>query len=279
MTEISLLTEGYGCNWILYMLYLAQIIVTANEHEKGKAMFTYEEIRSFNELEMSVYNYIIQNKEKIAYMKIRQLAEEAHVSTTTVLRFCKKAGCEGYSEFKLKFKLYLQEDQEKQPDLDISMLMDYLKRAETKEYQESMEKALKILTASTSIVFVGSGTSGVLGRYGARFFNNVGWFSLCIDDPFTPVYQGESVSTVIVALSVSGDTSETLRLATQLKNRGCQLISITNSASCPLALLSDCNLNYYIPEVKLECHLDITSQIPVMFLIETLGRRLKGMKK
>lgn len=241
-------------------------------------MFTYEEIKTLNELEMAVYHYIIQNKQKIAYMKIRQLAEEAHVSTTTVLRFCKKVGCEGYSEFKLKFKLYLQENQEKQPDLDISVLTDYLKRAEAKEYQESIEKALEILARSESIVFIGSGTSGVMGKYGARFFNNVGWFSLCIDDPFTPVYQGESSSTTVVALSVSGDTSETLRMATQLKNRGCPLISITNSAACPLALLSDCNLNYYIPAVKLGDHLDITTQIPVMYLLETLGRRLKGMK-
>ncbi len=37
-------------------------------------------------------------------MKIRELAEEVHVSTTTILRFCKKVGCEGYSEFRLKLK-------------------------------------------------------------------------------------------------------------------------------------------------------------------------------
>ena len=67
-------------------------------------MFSHQEIRSFNELEMSIYNYILSNKEKVVYMKIRDLADGAHVSTTTVLRFCKKVGCEGYSEFKLRLK-------------------------------------------------------------------------------------------------------------------------------------------------------------------------------
>ena len=67
-------------------------------------MFTHEEIQSLNDLEMSVYNYIIKNKQKVSYMKIRELADEAHVSTTTILCMCKKFGCEGYSEFKLKFK-------------------------------------------------------------------------------------------------------------------------------------------------------------------------------
>lgn len=53
-------------------------------------MFTYEEIMSLNELEMNVYQYVLKNREKVGYMKIRELAGEAHVSTTTVLRFCKK---------------------------------------------------------------------------------------------------------------------------------------------------------------------------------------------
>ena len=56
-------------------------------------MFTHEMIKSFNQLEMDVYNYIIGNEEKVVYMKVRELAEEVHVSTTTILRFCKKVGC------------------------------------------------------------------------------------------------------------------------------------------------------------------------------------------
>ena len=49
-------------------------------------MFTYEEIMSLNELEMNVYQYVLKNREKVGYMKIRELAGEAHVSTTTVLQ-------------------------------------------------------------------------------------------------------------------------------------------------------------------------------------------------
>ena len=62
-------------------------------------MFTHEMIKSFNQLEMDVYNYIIGNEEKVVYMKVRELAEEVHVSTTTILRFCKKVGCEGYDRW------------------------------------------------------------------------------------------------------------------------------------------------------------------------------------
>lgn len=59
---------------------------------KGESpcMFTHEMIASFNELETSLYNYISQNSEKVVYMRIRELANETHVSTASILRFCKK---------------------------------------------------------------------------------------------------------------------------------------------------------------------------------------------
>ncbi|PAK36745.1 hypothetical protein CHI08_23715 [Peribacillus simplex] len=57
---------------------------------------------SFNELECSLYGYISKNTKKVAYMRIRELADETHVSTSTILRFCRKVDCAGYSEFKVR---------------------------------------------------------------------------------------------------------------------------------------------------------------------------------
>jgi DNA-binding MurR/RpiR family transcriptional regulator len=51
---------------------------------------------SLNNLEMMVYNYVIKNRDKVMYMTIRELADAAGVSTTTILRFCRKLSCEGY---------------------------------------------------------------------------------------------------------------------------------------------------------------------------------------
>lgn len=54
-------------------------------------MFNAETIQSLNDLELEVYNYVIRQPEKVQYMRIREFAEEAHVSTSTVLRFCKRS--------------------------------------------------------------------------------------------------------------------------------------------------------------------------------------------
>lgn len=42
----------------------------------------------------------LQNRDEVMYMTIRELADAAGVSTTTILRFCRKFNCDGYSEFR-----------------------------------------------------------------------------------------------------------------------------------------------------------------------------------
>ena len=57
-------------------------------------MFSEEMICSLNDLELEVYKYVVRNADKVCYMRIREFADAAHVSTSTILRFCKKAGCD-----------------------------------------------------------------------------------------------------------------------------------------------------------------------------------------
>ena len=48
-------------------------------------LFTPQQIKNLNELELLVYQYIIEHPNTVPFMRIRELAAEAHVSTTTVL--------------------------------------------------------------------------------------------------------------------------------------------------------------------------------------------------
>ena len=69
--------------------------------------FTYTQVSSLNETEAQVYNYVMMNRDKVIDENIRELAHDTHVSTATVIRFCKKMGCSGFLEFKYKLKDYL----------------------------------------------------------------------------------------------------------------------------------------------------------------------------
>lgn len=137
-------------------------------------MFSYNKIQNLNELELSLYNYIMKNSEKVIYMRIRELANEAHVSTTTILRFCKKLDCEGFSEFKLKFKMYIEEGKEKHLTDNTSMIIDFFKKAQTKDYRDKIDKVCDVLDKANTIIFVGIGFSGILSKYAARYISAIG---------------------------------------------------------------------------------------------------------
>lgn len=115
-------------------------------------MFSYEVIQSLNDLELSVYNYIVENSHKIIKMKIKDVANEAHVSTTTILRFCKKLGCDGYSEFKVKFKLYLDKKVENGQKDDLDEIVDSLKKYKNKEFQDKLHNIVDVIRESKGII-------------------------------------------------------------------------------------------------------------------------------
>lgn len=239
-------------------------------------MFTVEEIQSLNELELAIYEYVMQHKSAVSYMRIRELAAEVHVSTTTVLRFCKKMGCDGYTEFKLRMKEYAGQKEITELPEDMAEIRAFFDRMETKNFQRKLEEAAAMIARADRVVFVGMGNSGHIGQYGARYFTNLGKFSLFISDPFYPINMMDAMSTVAIVLSVSGEPEQVVKIVNGLKKANCHVISITNTEQCTVAKLADLNLNYYITMRRDDEDYDYSSQIPAVCLVETLGKKIRN---
>lgn len=241
-------------------------------------MFNYEVIQSLNELELSLYSYIMKNRNKVVYMRIRELAEEAHVSTTTILRFCRKLKCEGFSEFKVKFKMYISEEDDKKVRDDTSEIINFLKKIDNSDLDKKLDKLCDLAKAASNIIFLGIGSSGILCKYAARYFSSVGKFAVHIDDPFFPTNFSFYDNCLIIALSVSGETPTTIDSITRFKKEGCTIVSITNSEDCTISKMSDLNLSYYVQQVKVG-ESDVTTQLPVLYMIERIGKKLYNQYK
>lgn len=239
-------------------------------------MFGYEVLQSYNDLEMMVHNYVMEHKDEVKYMTIRELAEAVHVSTSTIVRFCKKTGCDGYSEFKVQFKMFLKEEKEnkkKAKDSGVDEIINFLHTVTSTKYEESIAEITQQIQEAKQLIFIGIGTSGMLGKYGARYFSNLGKYSQYIEDPYYPI--GENMeSTIVIALSESGETEQIVKLAERFKRFHCKLFSITNSPACTLAKMSDYNLSYFVAKRLVHDEYNITTQVPVIYLLETIGRRL-----
>lgn len=230
-------------------------------------MFSNEEIASFNDLEFSLYNYVTKNSEKVIYMRIRELADNTHVSTSSILRFCRKLNCEGFSEFKVMLKLHLNRLENTTLKSTKHYLSEFMERTMKGNFESYIEETAELVEKSNKVVFIGTGSSGILAEFGARYFSGLGKFSSFIKDPYYPINSTEMKDTTVIILSVSGETDNTIKLAKLFKDRGSHIVSITNSKNCTIANMSDINIAYYVTEVQLN-ETNITTQIPVIYIIE-----------
>lgn len=238
-------------------------------------MFTYDDIQKFNETEVRLYKYIVDNGDKILYMTIRELADKVHMSTSTILRFCNKMNYDGYNEFKKVLDKYLHQIQESPPKEDLSELLNYFFRTNTNSFEQKIEQGAELITKAETVIFAGMGSSGTLARYGARYFSNLGKFSIGLEDPYYPIMKDKLKETVVVVLSVSGETKEVINLINQFKISSCKILSITNQTNTTIARISDWNISYQMDIRKINGGYNATTQVPVLFLMEALARRIK----
>lgn len=229
-----------------------------------------EHIKTFNDIEIKIYEFIMKNSLLIPYMTIRELASEIDVSTTSILRFINKVGYSSFTDFKYAYKVSLQNENKLQSKYDFSEVIDCLKKFDSTFYKDKFNDAIEILGNVDNVVFLGIGNSGIVGQYGARRFSSVGKFALAINDPYLRI-NSFTENSAIIALSVSGETIEIINEINACKKFGCKVISITTTENCTISKLSDVCIPYYINKEGLE-YVDLTTQVPAIGIIENLAR-------
>ena len=245
-------------------------------------MFEFEKVQRLNGLELTILNYVLANTVIVEKMTIRKLATEAHVSTSTILRFCEKLDFEGFSEFKYALKRErLAKQAPATTDYDVLIpVTDFLKKTSNPAFRQLLTTATELITTAKAVFFFGIGTSGALAQYGSRYLANAGVFSLSISDPFMPFGMHEVVihEALLIVLSVSGETIEMLDQVQQFKLGKGQVIALTNQTNSTLAQLADLVIPYYMPEEK-NGSLNNTTQIPVVYILELLAHRVAEQTK
>lgn len=237
-------------------------------------MFSYEEIQKYNETDFHIYQYIVSNLDKIRYMTIRELAEEIHISTSSILRFCDKNHCNGYLELKDALKRELDRKHTCPPSEDLQELSAFFARAASGAFEEKLLFAVEALRKADLTVFIGMGSSGALANYGARYFSNRGHFAVGMEDALYPLDSFRWKNTVVIACSESGETEKLIEAVNQFQQKNCCVLSITNSHTSTLAKLSDWNFSYHMHPVRFHGGYNGTTQIPVIFIIEALAKRI-----
>lgn len=238
-------------------------------------MFSNQVLNQFSELDYEVYNFILKNSEKIPYMTIREFANEAHVSTTTIARFCRKVNCNGFSEFKIRFKMEQESTKTIRQGFDSSSILDFFQKIETESFHEQLKSIANIIAEKKQIIFLGIGNSGIIAEYASRYFCNIGIFATGINNPMFPISLEFPEESIIIILSVEGETDILIENSEIIRQSNSTVVSITNRKNSTLARISDYNISYYVQGERMDykkMKVDITSQIPAVYIVEALAK-------
>lgn len=239
-------------------------------------MFHNIDLKTLSELELAVYNYIISHPKTVQNQTIRDLAKTVNVSTATINRFCQKLNLTGFPELKFMIRDELNTEQQTFPTYDISTpLTDFFTKVSRDEFDQQMASWLQLLLAAKTLIYIGLGSSGYLAEYGARFMNNAGGYAFAQTDPLQPqIMRDYDLSdTVVMILSVSGETERMLMRAGEYQRHHAKIVAITNQEQSPLSQVADLTISYFMPDTNHNPTGKMTTQIPVVYLLETIAQR------
>ncbi|WP_419905850.1 MurR/RpiR family transcriptional regulator [Kiloniella sp.] len=153
---------------------------------------------SFKAREQQVSTYVLENLETISQTSVSNLAKACDVSEPTVIRFCRKLGCEGFKDFKIQLAQnvavslqYLSRSESPNPKTDstidqvLSALISTTNVAHNQINPEQIANAVEAITKAQTLIFcgVGGGSTTVAFDAANRFFR-LGITSLSLNDAY-----------------------------------------------------------------------------------------------
>ncbi|MHC5372974.1 MurR/RpiR family transcriptional regulator [Enterococcus sp. LJL120] len=238
------------------------------------------DISDLSNVEQEIYRYIVNNPEKILYMRVRDIAENSHTSATSVFRFINKIGYESFTEFRLSYKQKLKfaEEQEGIND-NIDHHFQILKRDNfNQDLAYQIEKVTNILRQADITLCFGIGQSGSIAEYTARKMLNQGFNAIGIKDFIYPInsHFHRNQKNVLLVFTSSGETQEILeRIASIELRQEVFICCITKNRNSPVAKLCDYVIDYTIQNAQRNVlHIDFSTQLPAMFIAELLTDHL-----
>lgn len=215
------------------------------------------EARTLTEREIGLRDYLLNHPEHVLAMSGRQLGEATYTSAATVTRFCKKIGCDGWPDFKMRFVSELKSGSEK-PDEEAVQLSERENMVSlVRKVGDINNRALKATREALSLTqllriqrllldhkyldFYAYDTNVHLARYACSQFFHAG--KIAVTYPETDI---QVLSTLIaptghlaVLISHTGENFKLIELARLLRHSKTKMIIITSGKETTLGKMAD----------------------------------------
>lgn len=209
---------------------------------------------SFSTVEKKIADSILANPEKVIYMTTATLAQQIGVSQGSIINFSNALGFTGFSELKLNVAQNLPNhekiiSEEIGTEDSAHTVLKKLSNEIIQTFQmtisaiqnSELEQAANLLTGKKRIEIYGVGSSSMIANDAYYRLMRQGMPVYAITDAHIASVSASLLTSdsVVVVISYSGRTVETLKAAKIAKSKGASVISLTSFVDSPLAKLSD----------------------------------------
>lgn len=198
----------------------------------------------FSRTERRLSNVVLESPEAAAHMTLSTFAQAAGVSQPTAIRFCRKFGCGGFSEFRIAIAqaaargaLYVHREIQADDSLPevvskvFASSVDTLQTVAQRLDLGVIERAVRLVAAAQRIELLGTGLSSVAAIDAHQKFMRLGVPTVFHGDGHL---QRMSCATlgpgdVAIAFSYTGRIRDFLRTCETVLERGADLVAVTRS--------------------------------------------------
>ena len=196
-----------------------------------------------NDSDKYIWKFICQNKEICKSITIEELSKKCLVSRTTVLRFAKKIGLDGFSELKYQLRNEtIQTDNAINKLVNSKLLFESHARMIKDLYQRDYSLFCEIIQSSKRIYIVSTGTiQELVAKELKRQFLKLGIVMTNIrgDGEINILRKNITPGDTIIFISLRGENKNLLNLARHANLHDVNTISLTSMSSNSLATIVD----------------------------------------
>ena len=206
--------------------------------------------------EQRVAKLLLADPRSFATSPVSDLADRAHVSKPTVVRFCRSVGYDGLADFKLKLAGTVNEgvpfvhrsvDEDDKPgdlivkviDNAVAALLKYRNNAAGHAFEQAIAALTLAGQQQRRIEFYGVGNSGIVAQDAQHKFFRLGVNTIACSDGHVQVMSATMLGPgdCAVVISNSGRSRDLIDAADIARRKGATVIVISASGS-PLAQLA-----------------------------------------
>lgn len=236
---------------------------------------------SASQAELRFARYVVEHP-NVVYQSITEVMEESGASFGTVIRYCKKLGCSGFQDFKIRLAsesaLIASSDQALAASMESShetrAFVEQIVTVARNTDTETLDAVTDALLKAGQILVVGVAGSFPTALELAYRLVRLGLRAAAEADEHMQAIRASGLAKrdVLVVVSFSGSTKCILETARVAKRGGATIVAMTNYLRSPLVKVSDHCLLTMLREQALEA--EIGSRIPFYYLIEVLTHSL-----